>query len=227
MMKKMLKTLLVRHKNKKNLRIGRRTEVALQSSFEGRNYIGNDSIFNGRMGFASYIGDHARLCAEIGKFSCIAGDVRTINGFHPTKDFVSIHPAFYGRNNHTGLSFTEQCLFSQYRYADSEKKIDVLIGNDVWIGYGARLLAGVTISDGAVVAAGSVVTKDVEPYCIVGGIPARVIRKRFSDSEIADLLRSEWWNQSFEWIKNNAEKFQNIGLFINESEHIKTNFGEK
>ena len=85
----------------------------------------------------------------------------------------------------------------------------------MWIGYGARLLAGLTIGDGAVIAAGSVVTKDVEPYCIVGGIPARVIRKRFTDSEIAYLLGLEWWNQSFDWIENNAAKFHNVKLLIN------------
>ena len=99
MMKKMLKMLLIRHKNKNNLRLGRGSDIALKSSFEGRNYIGNDSTFNGSMGFASYIGDHAELCAKIGKFTCIAGEVKTINGFHPTKDFVSIHPAFYEGNN--------------------------------------------------------------------------------------------------------------------------------
>ncbi len=215
MMKKMLKMLLIRHKNKNNLRLGRGSDIALKSSFEGRNYIGNDSTFNGSMGFASYIGDHAELCAKIGKFTCIAGEVKTINGFHPTKDFVSIHPAFYEGNNHTGLSFKEYALFNQYRYVDHENKIDVFIGNDVWIGYGARLLAGLTIGDGAVIAAGSVVTKDVEPYCIVGGIPARVIRKRFTDSEIAYLLGLEWWNQSFDWIENNAAKFHNVKLLIN------------
>lgn len=227
MMKKALKMLLVRHKNKNNLRLGRGSDVALKSSFEGRNYIGNHSTFNGSMGFASYIGDHAKLCAKIGKFTCIAGDVKTINGFHPTKDFVSIHPAFYGRNNHTGLSFTEYSLFSQYRYADHENKMDVFIGNDVWIGYGARLMAGITIGDGAVIAAGSVVTKDVEPYCIVGGIPARVIRKRFSDSEIDYLLRLGWWNQGYEWIKNNAAKFYSVKLLINESKYAITNSEEK
>lgn len=218
MMRKLIKMSLVKYKNKSNLRLGKGSDVALKSSFEGKNYIGNYSTFNGSMGFASYVGDNAQLCAKIGKYTCIAGDVKTINGFHPTKDFVSIHPAFYNQNNNTGLSFTEYNLFSQYRYADIEDEIDVLIGNDVWIGHGACLLAGITIGDGAIIAAGSVVTKDVEPYCIVGGVPARVIRKRFSDSEIDYLLKLEWWNQSCEWIRNNASLFNNVKSFISDSQ---------
>ena len=71
---------------------------------------------------------------------------------------------------------------------------DIVIGNDVWIGYEAVVLAGVTIGDGAIVAARAVVTKDVPPYTIVGGVPARPIRRRFSDSEIDQLLELKWWD---------------------------------
>ena len=70
----------------------------------------------------------------------------------------------------------------------------VVIGNDVWIGFEAVILAGVTIGDGAIIGARAVVTKDVPPYTIVGGVPARPIRKRFSDEDIAALLALKWWD---------------------------------
>ena len=73
-------------------------------------------------------------------------------------------------------------------------KGDIVVGNDVWIGYEAVILAGVTIGDGAIIATRAVVTKDVPPYTIVGGVPAKPIRKRFSDEEIDQLLELKWWD---------------------------------
>ena len=91
---------------------------------------------------------------------------------------MSIHPAFYSLSNYTGLTFSIDKQFSEYRYADAGSKADVIIGNDVWIGQGAKIIAGVTVHDGAVIAAGAIATKDVPPYAIVGGVPAKVIRKK-------------------------------------------------
>lgn len=84
-------------------------------------------------------------------------------------------------------------------------KGDTVIGNDVWLGYHAVIMPGVTIGDGAIVAAESVVTKDVEPYTIVGGNPAKEIKKRFSEAEIQHLLRLEWWNWDIETITQNVQ----------------------
>jgi acetyltransferase-like isoleucine patch superfamily enzyme len=78
----------------------------------------------------------------------------------------------------------------------------IVIKNDVWIGFGSLILSGITISDGAVIAAESVVTKDVPPYCIVGGNPAKIIKKRFPDSVIDRLLKIKWWDWDDEKIKN-------------------------
>lgn len=79
--------------------------------------------------------------------------------------------------------------------ASWDNKGDIVIGNDVWIGYEAVILAGVTtIGDGAVIGTRAVVTKDVSPYTIVGGVPAQPIKKRFSDKTITDLLEIRWWN---------------------------------
>ena len=85
---------------------------------------------------------------------------------------------------------------------------DIVIGNDVWIGYEAVILSGVTIGDGAIVASRAVVTGDIPPYTIVGGIPARTIRRRFSDEMIAKLLEVKWWDWPEEKIKENLTAIQ-------------------
>lgn len=89
-----------------------------------------------------------------------------------------------------------------------DNKGDIVIGNDVWIGFEAVILSGVTIGDGAVIGARAVVTKDVSPYTIVGGIPANVIRKRFSDDVISELLKLQWWNWSESRIRKNLAAIQ-------------------
>jgi virginiamycin A acetyltransferase len=80
----------------------------------------------------------------------------------------------------------------------------MIIGNDVWVGYKATIMSGVTIGDGAIIAAHSVVTKDVEPYAIVGGNPAKLIKKRFSEERIQQLLEMAWWNWDIEKISANV-----------------------
>lgn len=87
-------------------------------------------------------------------------------------------------------------------------KGDIVIGNDVWIGYEAVIMAGVTIGDGAIIGARAVVTKDVPPYTIVGGVPARDIRRRFSDDVIARLLELKWWDWPAEQIQRNIKNIQ-------------------
>ena len=82
-----------------------------------------------------------------------------------------------------------------------DNKGDIVVGNDVWIGYEAVIMAGVHIGDGAVIAARAVVTKDVPPYTIVGGTPAREIRKRFDEETIARLLELQWWDWPTEKIR--------------------------
>jgi acetyltransferase-like isoleucine patch superfamily enzyme len=90
---------------------------------------------------------------------------------------------------------------------DSASKGSIIIGNDVWVGAGAIILSGVNIGDGAIVAAGAIVTKDVPPFSIVGGNPAKVIRLRFSEDQIAKLLSIGWWNWSEDKIKANVDSF--------------------
>ena len=116
--------------------------------------------------------------------------------------------AFYSLQKQSGFTFTDKALFE-------ESNGRVKIGNDVWIGTRAIITDGVTIGDGAIVAAGAVVTKDVEPYTIVGGVPAKPIRKRFTDEQIAFLQDLNWWDRETEWLKNNSASFQNIEALMN------------
>lgn len=93
-----------------------------------------------------------------------------------------------------------------------DNKGDIVIGNDVWIGYDAIIMAGVTIGDGAIIGTRAVVTKDVEPYSIVGGVPAKEIRKRFSTDIIARLQELQWWNWDADIIRNSIKAIQDGDL---------------
>jgi len=89
-----------------------------------------------------------------------------------------------------------------------DNKGDIVIGNDVWIGYDAVIMSGVKIGDGAVIGTRAVVTKNVSPYTIVGGVPAKAIKKRFSDEVISELLRIEWWDWPYDRIQANIQHIQ-------------------
>jgi virginiamycin A acetyltransferase len=127
----------------------------------------------------------------IGKFCSIAHGVEFIlNGGNHQVEAISTYPF-----NIFGEEWADAMEGRQY-----PQKGDIVIGNDVWIGYRAVIMPGVTIGDGAIIAACAVVTKDVAPYSIVGGNPAREIRKRFSESKIAELLALKWWDWPIEKI---------------------------
>ena len=93
-------------------------------------------------------------------------------------------------------------------------KIYVVIGNDVWIGSDAILTGGIKIGDGAIILTGAVVTKDVPPYAIVGGVPAKPIRFRFSESQIEKLLQIKWWNWDARKLQESWRMFGNIDKFL-------------
>ena len=136
----------------------------------------------------SYVGGKTQIQnAKVGKFCSIGENVRIGLGRHPLL-CKSTYPGFYSDNyNLYGVKKEYECPISEYE--------SVSIGNDVWIGTSSIILDGVTIGDGAVVAAGAVVTKDVPPYAIVGGVPARVIKYRFSPERISELLIEKWWDK--------------------------------
>ena len=112
-----------------------------------------------------------------------------------------------------GFTFTDKKLFQETRYVD-EQYHAVSIGNDVWIGENVLLLAGVRVGDGAVIATGAVVTKDVPPYAMVGGVPAKVLRMRFAEDTVAKLLKLRWWDKPVSWIEEHSAYFQDVDGFI-------------
>jgi len=132
----------------------------------------------------------------IGKFCMIASNATFImNGANHLTDAITSYPfAIFGQDWANAM---DNKTYPQ--------KGDLFIGNDVWIGYNATILAGVTIGHGAIIAANATVTKDVEPYSIVGGNPAQLIRKRFPDETIAKLLELAWWDWDMEKITRNVQ----------------------
>lgn len=185
------------------------------SYFEGHNSIGRFTTFKGYMGKYSYIGQKCVMLCKIGRFSSVASNVHVINGRHPLKTpYVSTCPLFYAPNSALGEGFVGKSMFDEYIYADAVNKYPVVIGNDCWIGAGVSIVEGVTISEGGIVLAGAVVTQDVPPYAIVGGVPAKVIGYRYSEEVIKKLLKIQWWNKDEQWLKDNALLFSNIDNFL-------------
>jgi len=138
----------------------------------------------------------------IGKYCSVAEGVRLICGEHPVTR-VSTFP--FGI-----LPFVERAAEQ-----DPVTKGPIVIGNDVWLGTNAMVLSGVTVGDGAVVAAGAVVTRDVPPYAVAAGVPARVIRMRFTPEQIENLLQIAWWNWPEERIRAQIELFYgDVDTFI-------------
>ena len=200
---------------RKHLQIGRSSYVSGKGTcFEGYNKIGNKSVFRGYMGYGSYVGKSSYINATIGRYSCISDRVHTVSGTHPTTDFVSIHPAFYSTAQQAVFSFTHADCFEERRLNPVDGKTDVYIGNDVWIGCDVTIFGGTVIGDGAIIAAGAIVTKDVEPYTIVGGVPAKPIRKRFNQEQIKFLQGFCWWDKTPAWLKENCADMRNIEVFI-------------
>jgi acetyltransferase-like isoleucine patch superfamily enzyme len=138
----------------------------------GRGTYGNPQIME--------FGDATTL--KVGSFCSIAQNVRIFLGGEHRTDWITTYP------------FPHMRASAHHIPGHPTSKGDVIIGHDVWIGYGATILAGVTIGNGAVIGACAVVTKDVPPYAIVAGNPAKLIRFRFTESEIAALQQLAWWN---------------------------------
>lgn len=155
------------------------------------------------IGAHSYISSNTDIeNAEIGKFCSIADNCRIGMSGHDL-NFLSTSPLFTQRENALQERWINKDIL-QYK-EESER---VIIGNDVWIGSHALIKGGVSIGDGAVIAAGAVVVKNVPPYAIVGGVPASIIRYRFEKHIIDKLLSLQWWNKDDEWLKNHIDLFQ-------------------
>lgn len=140
---------------------------------------------NSEIGKFSFVGKNGSINnTTIGSYCSVGMNVKSGLGFHPAK-FISTSPLFYKKNSVLNESFVQEDKFNDY------KRIEV--GSDVWIGADALLIDGVKVGHGAIVGAKSVVTKDVPPYGIVAGIPAKIIKYRFDENIVEKLLELEWW----------------------------------
>ena len=153
-------------------------------------------VNNSRLENYSYVGRNSLVqYAQIGKFCSIANEVCIGLGNHPMDNF-STFPLFYKKNNTLKIQLIDKDLeFQEYK--------NIKIGNDVWIGARAIIMDGITIGDGAVIAANSVVTKDVPGYGVVGGVPAKFIKYRFDEKKRLKLAESRWWEWEIELIREN------------------------
>ncbi len=203
-------------KAKYKVQIGKGSKLYLDSFFEGHNAVFNNTVVQGSsVGLCTYIASESRIrLAKIGKFCSIADNVKIGVGQHPSQKFVSTSPVFYSLRKSIDFTFAKEQRFDDHIFLDSGKKYVVEIGNDVWIASNVLIRDGVKIGDGAIIGAGAVVTKDIPNYAIVGGVPANLIRYRFTDEQIKFLNNFKWWNKDLEWIKSNYEYFSNIETFI-------------
>ena len=167
--------------------VGARTKVA-ESVFGDYSYVVNDSDI---------------ICTTLGKFCSIAAQTRINPGNHPLKRVMMSHVGY--RSSAYGLG-NDDAAFFEWR-----RSTPVTLGNDVWIGHGAVVLPGVSIGTGAAVGAGSIVTKDVPPFAIVVGNPARVLRLRFSEAVVAALLSIAWWDWPHERLRVAMGDFRALG----------------
>tara|TARA_R110000764_G_scaffold126511_1_gene214123 strand:- start:9834 stop:10496 length:663 start_codon:yes stop_codon:yes gene_type:complete len=193
-------------KKNKDLKISWNS-VITNTTLGKNNSIQSATLSNSTLGDFSYVGLNSYLNhVNVGKFTCIGPHVQIGLGEHPIKGFVSVHPAFYSPIKQVGISFSDQFYFKEYH--------TTTIGNDVWIGANVIVIGGVKIGNGAVIAAGAVVVKDVPAYALVGGVPAKVIKFRFKDDEIRKLQEFAWWDKELIWLKENFKKFHSINSFF-------------
>lgn len=145
-------------------------------------------LLNAHLGNYVRIGINVTVAhTHVGNFSAIGQDTLIGPGQHPT-NYLTAHSIFYKKGS---WGFHEQDWLEEIPFVENAP---VTIGNDVWVGRKCIIMDGVTIHDGAIVAAGAVVTKDVPPYAIVGGVPAKVLKYRFPQEVIDRLLEIKWWN---------------------------------
>lgn len=157
----------------------------------------------------SYCGYNCEIInTEIGAFCSISNNVTIGGGMHPI-DWVSTSPVFY---------FGKDSVKKKYSEHHRLPPKKVIIGNDVWIGKNVMIKQGVKIGSGSVIGMGSIVTKDIEPYSIVAGNPAKLIRKRFSEEIIEKLLKINWWDFTDEQLSKSAIYFIDPSSFIDSIE---------
>lgn len=214
---RLLLYLYHKHKNRHSVKFWYSTHLSHRSEFEGMNMVGAHSSFYGRMGYGTYISGNTHLNADIGRFCSIGPNVKVINATHPMKEpFVTTCPLFFSLDsskNPEHKTFAKKQVAEEFRYYDKERQIDIKIGNDCWIGEGVTFIGGTEVHDGGVVLAGAYVTKDVPPYAIVGGVPAKIISYRYDEETIKFLLEIQWWNNEEQLLHDNWELLCDMDKF--------------
>lgn len=176
------------------------TYADIKSNFSAYNHLMSKSIvYDSKIGACTYLAGAEVKQALVGSF-CSIGTRSVIGGLgiHPLQ-YLSTHPVFYSTQNQIALKFSDKNSFQEYKRTN--------IGSDVWVGFGAIILDGVTVGDGAVIAAGAVVNKDIPPYAIVGGVPAKIIKYRFKDQIIQKLVQMRWYDWPIDVIKKLSSFF--------------------
>lgn len=195
-------------KKVKNLQLGVKTMVFKSCNLSSNVNIGdNGTLSNTSIDSYSYLGGNCKVhYTTIGKFCSIGSDVKIGLSNHPTKTFVSTSPYFYLPDFNGNKTFVNKQYYNPIK--------PITIGNDVWIGANVIINDGVIIGDGVVIAAGAVVTKDVEPFAIIGGVPAKTIKMRHTTEQINQLLELKWWDKDIKWIVANLKEFRDIELML-------------
>lgn len=173
-------------------------------------------IYESRVGRYTYLGRNSVIeNAEIGRFCSIGPEVMIGLAAHPLGANVSTSPVFY-KTRSKGVTpiFKGSTLLADSTFVIDEHRL-VTIGHDVWIGARAIVKDGLSIGDGAVVAAGAVVTRDIPPYAIVAGVPARILRYRFDTETIEFLQQLRWWDQGNDWLEKHMCDFVDVCAVLN------------
>lgn len=214
---KRIAQFLFRHRSRSSdgtgtRRIGVNTVFEASHSGEFTSIGANCYLYRSSIGDFTYLTSSVTMMnTTIGKFCSIAQGVCIGLGDHPSSTFVSSHPTFFSPHRQCGRTFAKEPYYP-------EMGVNT-IGNDVWIGVNAIIMNNVNIGNGAIIGAGAVVTKDVPDYAIVVGSPARLLRYRFNEKQIARLLEIKWWDRDYKWIEANFTKFHNIDSFLTSEEH--------
>lgn len=192
---------------RQHLKIGYMSYIKNSQFSEFNTLHDNVQLVNSRLGKMTYIASGSTVQnTSIGAFCSIGPGCRIGLGTHPTKDYVSTHPAFFSASKQSQVTFADHDYFIEHQ--------NISIGNDVWIGANVIIIDGVTIGNGAIIAAGAVVAKDIPPFAIAGGIPAKVIRFRFDPTQIEAIQKSKWWENEIQNLRQNFKQFHHIDIFL-------------